>query len=91
MTWPVPRKLTTERKCGGIQTRRTLTVPIKNSVKDCFKILRSLNCPLKSIYEYDLKNMLSSWIIFVKNTLLSNGIGDVWNYPESVNEQMFYL
>lgn len=46
---------------------------------------------MKSIYVYDLKNMLSSWIIFVKNTLLSNGLGDVWYYPESVNEKMFYV
>lgn len=46
---------------------------------------------MKSIYDYDLKNMLSSWIIFVKNTLMSNGFGDVWYYPESVNEKMFYV
>lgn len=60
-------------------------------IKYWFKVLRSQNCLMKSIYDYDLKNMLSSWIIFVKNTLLSNGFGDVWYYPESVNEKMFYV
>lgn len=60
-------------------------------IKYWFKVLRSQNCLMKSIYDYDLKNMLSSWIILVKNTLLSNGFGDVWYYPESVNEIMFYV
>lgn len=60
-------------------------------IKYWFKVLRSKNCLMKSIYDYDLKNMLSSWIIFVKNTLMSNGFGDVWYYPESVNEKMFYV
>lgn len=32
-------------------------------IKYWFKVLRSQNCLMKSIYDYDLKNMLSSWII----------------------------
>lgn len=46
---------------------------------------------MKLIYDYDLKNMLLSWIIFVKNILLLNGFGDVWYYFELVNEKMFYV
>lgn len=60
-------------------------------IKYWFKVLRSQNCLIKSINEFDVKNMLSSWIIFVKNTLLSNGFGDVWYYPESVNEKNVLL
>lgn len=69
---------------GRIDQLLTRTLRI---IKYWFKVLRSKNCLMKSIYDYDLKNMLSSWIIFVKNTLMSNGFGDVWYYPESVNEK----
>ena len=60
-------------------------------IKYWFKILRSENCLIRSIYDCDSKNMISNWIIFVKQTLLSHGFGDVWYFPESVNEKVFYM